>query len=429
VALIVLVVVLLLFEGFFSGSETALTSAGRATIHSRARNGDPSAQRVEGLLRHPERFLGMTLVGTNIAVVSASTIAEKLLAPHVPDAWETYVNAIVMAPVILLFAELLPKSLARGHADAWALRFSVPLAFAARVLAPVAFCAGKLSGLLSGLFLRSSAGGDARHMTRDDLQTVAEIAIEEGILPEPTGPMLRRVFELDGKPVSSIMVPLVDVEVLSQEATVQEAENLSVRTGLTRFPVYSDRIDNIIGVLDIRSVLYARAGLENRSEAHAALALSTIRAHMSCDVAFVPETKAVGELLHEVRYQKLPLTVVVDEHGGVVGMVTEEDLIEALVGDIRDERDRDGHAVRQTGTATYECAGKLSIDDLVAELGIDIDKAGFETVAGLVLKVAGCIPAVGDKVRFADYEIEVLEVRRRHPARVRFTVVTDQQLQ
>ncbi len=282
------------------------------------------------------------------------------------------------------------------------------------LLFPLVVITEKIAGLLAGLVGPPGEHGMTPHVTREDLQAIAELAVEQGLVPETSGLMLCTVFELDTKPVSTVMTPFVDVFSVPLDATVEDVETLSVTTGFSRFPVYHERVDEIIGIVDLRHLLYSSEDSTSIS------GKAPIADLVERNIVFVPETKPVGSLLHEVRYQKVPMTVVIDEHGGVIGVVTTEDLIEEVVGEIQDERDHPIQQVQRVADSVYECDGKLEIRELSDRLGIKIRNQDFETAGGLVLKLAGRIPAVGERFSYQDFDIEVLQIVRRRIARLRF---------
>ena len=427
------VLFLVLIEAFFSGSETVLTSASKTFLQARAMEGDRRAGTARRLLERTERFLGTTLLGTNLAVVSSTTLCQYLVIHYLlpsaafqrlesaialPWPWPTVANTLIMTPLILLFGELIPKSVGRAHADRLALRVARPLYWAGTVLFPLSWLFGRAAaGLAQLLGLKKIHTALKPQVTRDDLRTIAEMAAEQGLVPEAAGSMLQTVFDLDRKPVSGLMVPLVDVASVSIDATIEEVERLSVETGFARFPVYENRVDDIVGIVSLRQLLYEAKEAPDAPSGRDA----PIRPYVRRNISFIPESKPVGELLHELRYQRIPMAVVVDEHGGVTGILTLEDLLEEIVGDIQDERDRPALALRKIGDSQFECDGKLGIEELEEHLGLNIPREGFETAAGLVLKLAGRIPAAGETFSFADYSVEVLEVEKRRIRRLRFS--------
>ena len=413
------VFVLLAVAGVFSGMETVFTSASYTFLQKRAREGDERAQLAQSILQRSERFLGTTLVGTNLAIVSATTLTHLLLGRlHPPPHWQSFINALLVTPLVLVVGEFLPKSLGRAYADKLSLRLAHLLRTAIWILWPAVTITESLASLLARVTGTATDSGPDTYVTREDLRAVAELALEQGLVPGTTGSMLCTVFELNSKPVSAVMVPLVDVASVPLNARVQDVEALSSRTGFSRFPVYDNRIDDVVGIVDLRELLYAMT--PPTADAAGSDPDTTVAGFVHSGIVYVPKTKPVGTLLHELRYQKTPMAVVVDEHGGVVGILTIEDLIEEVVGEIHDERDRPGQKVQKIADSVHECDGKLEIQALTEQLPLTVDAKGFETVAGLVLWIAGRIPAEGERFRYGEYEIEVLEVTRRRVARVRF---------
>jgi CBS domain containing-hemolysin-like protein len=203
---------------------------------------------------------------------------------------------------------------------------------------------------------------------------------------------------------------------VSLDATFAEVEELAVKTGFARFPVYQDRIDDIVGIVSLRHLLYEGSGNDTEPVGPA----TPIRRYVRRSITFIPESKPVGELLHELRYQRIPMAVVVDEHGGVTGILTLEDLVEEIVGDIQDERDRPVLPLTRIGNSQFECDGRLDIEDLEQHLNLEIEHNGFETAAGLALKIAGRIPQPGEQFDFGNYTLEILNVEKRRISRLRF---------
>jgi CBS domain containing-hemolysin-like protein len=424
------VFLLVLLEGFFSGSETVFTSTSKAFVHDLAEKGDASARLIRGMLAKAERFLGTTLLGTNLSVASSTTLCQIILAKHVlnrpdimdflrsipiPCNWENVLNTLVMTPLILLFGELLPKSLGRAHADALAPRLARPLQIAGIALRPLVVFIGWIASRLARMLGGEPTGMLTPHVTRDDLRTMAEIAAEQGLVPEQAGSMLLTVFHLDQRPVASMMTPLVDVRSLPLTATIAAAEALAAETGHARFPVFDQRVDEIVGTVDVRGLLYRRTSDPEVSED------TPITAFVDRHPVFVPESKSVVDLLADLRYRKTPMIIVVDEHGGVTGIVTVRDLLEEVVGELQDERDRPMSPVERIGDQVLECNGRLDIRDLAEHLALPLEPDGYETAAGLVLKLAGRIPKEGETFAIDGYDVVVLAMDRRRIEKLRFT--------
>jgi CBS domain containing-hemolysin-like protein len=414
--LILLVLLCLAAEAFFSGSETAVISADKAQLRAAARRGDRRARLAQRLLERTEALLSTTLVGTNLAVVTATSLATLVVARLTADGgWaidEGTLNTLVMSPLILIFGEIVPKSIARASADTLTLRIAWPLRLCQRVFRPAVVVIARLTEAVLALF-----GGhptdDNPYVTREELMALADLAEEHGLFVSGERRMIRSILELRDRPVSSVMVPLVDMVSLPLTATVGSLIEAASRSGYSRYPVYERRVDNVVGVVSVVDVL--RAGLPEPD------ADAPVAPHVQRDVTYVPETKSTGELLRELRYSRVPMAVCVDERGGVVGLATAEDLAEEIVGRIRDaRRDRPDELVAR-GRREFECDARLDVDELAERTGVPIPKEGFETVGGLVLKLTGGIPQAGEVVEQGPLRIEVLQAGPRRVERLRVT--------
>ena len=406
VLVIVLIIACLAVEGFFSGSETAIISADRTSLRARARRGDPRAAIAHQLLEHSERLLSTTLVGTNLAVVVGTSLATWLASHYVGPEWESVVTTAVMSPLILVFGEILPKSLGRANALGMTLRVARALRLAQRVMGPVVVAVGWVADAVLRPFGRGETERSP-YVGREELKALAEVGAEHGALLSEEKRMIQSVLELNERPVETVMVPLVEMVALPLEATVADLEEATARSGFSRFPVYEGRVDNVVGIVRVVDALKADLGPQ-----------APIEPLVHRDVAYVPETKPVGELLAELRYSRVPMAIVVEEHGGVVGLVTLEDLVEEVIGHIRDEREE--AQLLRLEASFFECEASMEIDELVRLTGLPVRKEGFETVGGLLMKLTGRIPQRGETVVFGPYRIEVLDATPRQVRRVRF---------
>jgi CBS domain containing-hemolysin-like protein len=398
------IVLLILCAGFFSGAETAMTSVSKVSLRQMAEDGDHRAQIAAGLMEKVESFIGTTLVGTNIAHVTATTLAGLLIQRYAPLEWETWLTSLIMTPLILVFGDMLPKCLGRSLALDFSLMAARPLWLCHKLFLPIVGFTGHFANLLTGLF-QSEGSASASHVSRDDLRAMAEMAAEQGLLTAGSGSMFRTIFQLDSRPVTSVMVPLFDVASLPLTATVADVETLGITTGFSRFPVYQERPDELVGVVDLRELIYGQHEPVLRED-------TSIQEFVEHNVIFVPETQSVASLMDLLRYQEVSMAVVVDEHGIVVGIVTLEDILEEIVGDIQ-AGGRTSPLLRQLETGLYECKGKLEVRKLNELLGLNIELDGFDTVAGLVLRLAGRIPDVGEVFHHQDFDLRIVKATRK----------------
>ncbi|MFW6367249.1 MAG: hemolysin family protein [bacterium] len=336
--LLLVLLILIFLSGFYSGAETAVTSANRVSLHRMAEEGDGRARLAIELMKRMDTLLCTTLVGTNLANAAATTFAGVLIYRLWPvsENTETLLTTLIVTPIILVFGEMVPKAVCRSHATpisksiaGWLKRSELLLLPAVILTRALAVWAARRVGEHGGTALVE------HEVTRQDLHDVAELAREQGILSESSGTMFMTVFELHNRPLSEVMVPLGRMSCLPENATVRELEDLSVATGHTRFPVYSDNETNTVGIIDLREVLVAQHSNPNITGEF------PVRAFIHRSLTHIMENRTTGEVIHELHYRKPPLAIVVDADGHTVGMVTAEDLIEQVVGDLRDERDQE----------------------------------------------------------------------------------------
>lgn len=427
---IAVLLVLYLLAALFCCMETAFTSVNRTWLRNKSEQGNRRAATAMGLLGQSASFFGTVLLGTNLVHVSITTLVGAVLATAFLESEtaarlgldldsKSLITSLIVTPTLLLFTEIVPKAVGRSHADALTLLLAKPLdwfrvVFALPVSA-IAWVSAKLARLF-GVSTELRLG----FVSRDDLKALASVAEEHGVLQKESGRIMASVLELDNRPVESIMVPLVDVKSLPISATIGDVEELVRTTGFTHFPVYESRIDEIVGIIGIRRCMFEN-GLYADDVSHEWIARQPIRPLVERTIGFVPETKTVGDLLNDFRTSRMPMAAVVDEYGGVVGIVTVEDLIGLLIGGVADLRNQSRLSVRRVADGVYECDGKADVHELATALGISIDNDGYETAAGLVLKLLGRIPVKGSTVTFSGYEIRILEVARRRISRLRFT--------
>ena len=414
ILLLIVIGLCVLAAGFFSGSETAIISADQARLHGAALEGDRRASLAEQLLDRVEGIIGTTLVGTNLAIATSTSLATVLVAKHVPPKWESLATTLIMTPLILVIGEIVPKSICRASADKITLYVARPLQWVETIMLPVVWLVSRIADML----LLITGGGKAdtqRSLSRQELVVLAELGQEQGTIDAHERRMLESLLQLNERPVSSAMAPFVDMVAVDVMSSTQDVRDLAARTGYARFPVYQDRIDNIIGLVALVDILAAETEDQPPEDSES----QTIAPFIQGPVTFVPETMPIGILLRDLQQNQTPMVIAVDEHGGIAGLVTREDIVEEIVGDIHDERDREQKRLSIRGVDTFECDGKMEIDDLNERLGLDIEKDGFETVAGFVMKVAGKIPQPGNTFEQGQLHIEVLDAGRRRVKRVR----------
>ena len=428
---LIAVELLYLCYAFFACCETAFTSVSRAWLWERAEDGDKRAILARRLLENAGSFFGTVLLGTNLVTVTVTTLFRAVIAiAVVQSSWflrfaevcgispaqEDLITSIVLTPTMLLFTEMVPKAIGRSHPEAICLRLASPLNVIRILLKPLVRVLEWFSRRLTRL---AGAGGTSEvRVTRDDLKILATVATEQGLIGKEAEEMMNVALELNTRTIDEIAVSPVDVKTLPLSATVADVEELARTTGFTRFPVYDGRQDNIIGLVSLRRCIFDES-LHDKDPT-----TIPIQPLVERDILFVPEFKTVGALLLELRTANSPMAIVIDEYGGMAGIVTMEDIIGTLVGGIADMRNQVEFQVWRIDDNTFECDGKAELADLEPHLGFPVQSEEYETAAGLALNLFGRIPTQGATVTYKGWRIQVLEMARHRIARLRFHRLT-----
>jgi putative hemolysin len=405
--LVIALLLVLILAALASASETALTSVSRIKIRNLAQDGNPRAQLIEQLLRDPNTFLTTILVLNNVAVIVASTMA-TLIALDVFSDYGEIISTVMISLLVLIFCEITPKTAAVQAPERWAMLLVQPVYAFTLALKPVVVALTFVTGGLVRLF-----GGTPRvrgpFVTEEELRMLVEVGEEEGVLEEEEKEMIHNVFELGDTTVREVMVPRIDMVTIEADDTIQEAVDVIVQGGQSRIPVYSESIDNIIGVLYAKDLLKVFATSQAPRNV-----LPLVR-----QAYFVPETKRLDDLLHEMQRQRVHMAIVVDEYGGVAGLVTIEDLVEEIIGDIQDEYDREEVLYERRSQDEYIVDAKIPIDDLNELMESTLPSEDYDTLGGFVYAQLDKIPSVGDMVRYDGLVFTVLGTKGRRVTKVK----------
>jgi len=407
--LIALVVIGLVFATFAAAAETSLTSVSRIRMRSLADEGNRAARIVTRLHGDPNAYLTTILSINTVAVIVAST-AVAVLVDQYFHLFPQAVATIVLALVVLIFCEIAPKSLALRFNERFALALAGPVSMVTTVLRPLV---GGLT-VFSKLLVRAATRGRAKtgpFVTEEELKMLVYVGEQEGVVEQEERQMIHGILEMTDKAVREVMVPRVDVVAAPASQTVAEIIKLIIDTGHSRIPVYEENIDNIVGVVYAKDLL--RRGVRNEDQ-------SPVRG-LAREPYFTPETKHVGELLNEMQ-RKVHMAIVVDEHGGTAGIVTFEDLIEEIVGPIRDEYDT-GETDELQFLSDHEVLinGNFPIDDIKEMLDVDVGEVDSDSVGGLIYERLGEIPKPGATLTLGDATLVVEDVRRQRIHTIRVT--------
>jgi putative hemolysin len=384
---ILALITLTLVAAFFAASEAAVVAVSRIKARALAEKGVHKAKLVERLISDRNRTLTSILIGNTFVLLAADSVATYLfISMDVPHAaiWST----VLMTIVILLFGEIIPKTLAVGESDRWALRLAPALALVKWVLTP-----------LTAAFLTTTTGvvrifGGKPHVgpyvTEEDIKTLVDVGVEQNVLEKEESELIHSIIEFGDTIVREVMTPRPDMVAVAVSSSPRRALDLVIAEGYSKIPVYDETIDNVIGVVHDRELLIALA--------NGTLATLSLREMMRA-VTHVPENKRISELLREMQRGKFSLAIVVDEYGGTAGLVTMEDLLEEIVGEIRDEHDEgEEESIRRIADDESIVEAGTNIEDVNAELGLSLPHEEFETIGGFTVGLFGRLPREGEEI-------------------------------
>jgi CBS domain containing-hemolysin-like protein len=387
----------LLVEALFSGSEIAVVAADRLKIRQRADAGSRSSGMLVKLLGTPQRLLATTLMGTQIAIVTASVTMTLYLSERFGQGRGELYTLLALTPALVVFGEIVPKSIAQAHADRLAPALVWPLAVAARLFAPAVWVMARFTS-----WVARRLGLEAKHkmVTREELELIMKSKGRGGEITEGERRMISRIFDFGDRTAYDVMVPLSSVAALDESDSVDHAVREVEDKGYTRFPVFRERIDRVVGLLHAFEVLKAPRDAQLGQVMQAPV--------------YVPENQPLIDVLVELQRSRKGMAVVVDEYGGAVGVVTIEDILEEIVGEIEDEYDTAPPAIRREADGAWRVRARTPIHEVNRELKLELPEGpDYETLAGLLLDQLKHIPRVGESVRLGNVLIKVTEASER----------------
>ncbi|MEM1055008.1 MAG: hemolysin family protein [Bacteroidota bacterium] len=411
---------LLVLSGLFSGSEVALFSLSSGDLEAMEEEGGKANDRVVRLLARPRRLLVAilllnTVVNVGAAILSAQLTLAAADALGVPEAVLLVVQVVVLTFVLLVTSEIAPKLVASRRPQWFARRVSPLLLPLVRLVTPVA---DALAGLATVIQSRFRPMGDP--LSSEDIKTMAELGEQQGSLEEDERALIHSIVEFGETTVREVMVSRVDVQALPETASLEEALDLIRETGHSRFPLYRDHLDHVLGVVYAKDLLPSLGQANGHAPDWALLARQP---------RFVPASKPLDDMLADFQTTSTHLAIVVDEYGGTAGLVTLEDLLEEVVGEIRDELDDadEETLIRpfpQAGPDTWAADARVDLDDLAETVGLEMETEtfDFETLGGLILHVTGEVPSPGDEIEYERLQLRVEGVEENRIREVRVTV-------
>ena len=377
-------ILFILLEGFFTCSEIALVSANHRQLENLAEKGQKGARMAQKMLRFPEKLFATTLLGANISQTINTVLVSALLI-HLYGPIGELGAVLALPPLILIFAEILPKSIGRMNPTLTAQRVGFPIWLASCILLPIAWFFAFFGRVV--LWLTGSRGAAVPFVTREELQMVVRAGADEVELETSERTIIHRILHFSQTMVREAMIPLIEVVAIPETYLVSQALEEFRHGPFSRLPVYHRRIDNIIGFVHSFDLL----GEKDTSQ--------SIKKFIH-PIRFAPETKRADQLLLEMQQLGIHLVVAVDEYGGAVGIVTLEDLLEEVVGEIGDEFDRNVQVFKKLGEGSYLVNARMEIEALNESFNLNLPMGHYHTLGGFLIKQVGDIPRLGERIRY-----------------------------
>jgi len=385
-------------EGFFSGTETAMVSIDRTRIKALAEKGSKKAALIDAVLEKPEKFFSTTLLGTNMVVVLSNAVATFMVIKYLGERYE-YITILIMLPLILIFGEIVPKTVYRYHAEQIATYVIYPLKVISVIFYPFAATLSFLTSLFVKLFGLDSARFRPL-TTKEDIENYLDMWNIDSSLKTAERKMIERIFDFSETAVEDIMVPLVNIKAVEVSDSIDKAVNLAKITGYSRIPVYSDEAYNIIGMVHAFDLL----GVQGKT-----LGLRDLMR----PARYAPNSIPINDLLKQLRTEGNSIAVVVNEYGGTIGIVTVEDILEEVVGEIYDEYDKEERLLVKIERNKYLVKARMEIDEINDHLKLGLPKEDYETVAGFLLKNMERIPGIGESFQFGNIKFIIKQADKR----------------
>lgn len=382
---IIILVILLALSAFFSSAETALTTVSKIRIKTLAEEGNKKANIVLKIKDNPEKMLSAILIGNNIVNISASSLATIMVQRFIGD-WFISIATGILTILVLIFGEITPKTVATNSADSLSMVYARPIWLLMTILTPIIFLVNVMaSGFMMLLGIKNDS--KANTFTEEELRTIMDVSHEEGVIEEEEREMINNVFDLGEAEAKDIMIPRIDMCMVDVNATYEDVIEIFRENRYTRLPVYQDTTDNVIGIINVKDLILYRHGDD-----------FNIKDYLR-NVYYTYEYKNLSELLSKMREDSVNITIVLDEYGAAVGLITMEDLLEEIVGDIKDEYDYDEEdTLIEVGPYEYIADGLAKLDDINSRLNLSLVSEDYDSISGYIIGSLERLPNEGDKV-------------------------------
>ena len=411
---IVAIVVLVLLSAFFSSAETALTAVNKHRLRSLAEDGNRNAQNVLKLIENPAKMLSAILIGNNIVNISASALMTTFTTSVFGSKF-VGVSTGILTLIILLFGEITPKSLATLYNEKIALVYIHVIAPLVVLLTPVIWFVDKLSGVIFWV-LRVDRDAANNQMTEGELRTIVDVSVEDGVLEKEEKSMINNVVDFGDSKAKDVMVPRADMALVSVDATFDEVFEIFNEEHYSRLPVYDENKDTVIGIVYLKDLFFFQNQADKKNTAF------SIRNIMR-EPFFVYEYQKTSSIMAEMRNRFVSLAIVLDEYATAVGLITIEDLIEEIVGEIRDEFDMDElKMITKLSDNHYEIDAAMKLSDLEDSIGISLESEDYDSLGGYVIELLDHLPNVGETVKKDGITFQVVSMEKNRIDRIAITI-------
>ena len=404
----------LLMSLFLSGSETALTAVNRMKVHLRANQGDVKSQKLEKLIAKPDRMITTILIGNNIANIMLPTLVTTIA---ITEGWEVGIATAILTVVLILFGEVLPKTIAATFSDRVAYLVAPVISFLVVILKPLTW----LLSQFTNIFIRIISKGTVKEatMTKEELRSMVDIASTEGTFEEDESERIKGVLDFPHKDVSDVMsTHRTDTVGIALDSTYEEVRDLILDSSYTRYPVYEESMDNVVGLF------YSKKLIEWSMNPNL-----TLEELMDDNPLFVVQSVSVEKVFKMMMAKKKHMAVILDEYGGTLGIVTHEDIIEEMIGqDIEDETDEeDDELVFEMTDNKLSCHGRLEIEDVNEMFEVNVPN-DHDTIAGFVMQQLGHVPDEGEQFTYENLHVEINEMDRNRIVRLTITKTEEKEV-
>jgi len=400
-----IVFILLFFSAIFSGSETALTSITVAKIRQLKEYNEEGANILKRIKLKINTILATILIGNNLVNIAATAILTELTVELFHGTGATFIATGIMTLLILIFGEITPKTFASQNQEKVAIKVARPLEILSLIFKPILIILTSVTNVLIRM-LGGEVGGNIPFVTEEEIRSLVDVGEEEGILRHQEKEMIEGIFEIDDIDVTEVMVPRIDIVAISDNSSVNEALDKIIAFGHSRIPVYKDTIDNITGILyakDMLPFVFIKGDQFKEKSITDLMRLAY----------YVPETKKVSQLLKEIQLKKIHMAIVLDEYGGTEGLVTIEDILEEIVGDILDEYDNEIDLIEKIDENTFLIKAEVSLEEINELFEINLPEEDFDSLGGYVFSILGRVPIQGDTVKYANLNMTIIKVHNR----------------